>query len=148
MAETKAPETTPIESVLENESESETKVEVDGPKDKDSIVAKAEAKLAMMNIPTDRKTQEDLAKMVSQINSAEEQKAVNIQQGTVHPEHQTFGILGVPMAAAVHDYELDKGDPAQGSVKTKRAEDDKAVKEHNESLARIRENLEKENGSK
>ena len=143
MNETKAPENAPDIETLLNETESETQTEVDGPKDSDSIVKKAEAKLAMMNIPTDRKTSEDLAKMIGQVHAAEEHKAVDITQGTVHPEHQTFGVLGVPMAAAVHDYELDRESAAQASVKTKRAEDDKKIKEHNESLARITEAIEK-----
>lgn len=145
MAETKeAPDTGTFEELLANESEAETKVEVDGPEDDSAIVAKAKAKLDMMNAPTERKSAEELAKMVGQIHTAEVHKQLDIQQGTVHPEHQTFGVLGMPLAAAVHDFELDRDAQAQASVKTKRSEDDKAIKEHNESLARIVKGLEKE----
>lgn len=144
LAEQENPETD-IATVLENETKSETIVKVEGPEDTDNIEAKAKAKLGMMNIPTERKAAEDLAKMTSQVHAAEVHKSLDIQQGTVHPEHQTFGILGIPMAAAVHDYDLDRAQLAQSSVKTKQATDNSAIKEHNESLARIRKAIEEKN---
>lgn len=145
MAETtEAPDTGTFEELLANESVAETKVKVEGPEDTDSIVEKAKAKLDMINAPTERKSAEELAKMTAQIHTAEVHKSLDIQQGTVHPEHQTFGVLGMPLAAAVHDFDIDRDAQAQGSVKTKRAEDEKAIKEHNESLARIVKGLEKD----
>lgn len=134
-----------IEEVLRVESEAETKVEVSGPTDDDGIVEKAKLKLDMINSPTERKSSEELAKMVGQIHAAEVHKTLNIQQGTVHPEHQTFGVLGLPLAAAVHDFDLDPAVRAQASVKTKSDSDNKAIKEHNESLTRIVQNIEAEN---
>lgn len=128
-------------SDLTNETESE-ETKVDGPEDDAAVLEKAKDKYDMMNIPTERKVAEDVSKIAAQVHAAEAQKALEIQQGTVNPEHQTYGVLGIPMAAAVHDYTLDASAAAQATVKTKKAEDDKAIKAHNDSLSQIVKNIE------
>lgn len=146
----------PIEEVLKdnasdlkNESESE-KVKIEEPSDFDKVLDKAQDKYEMMNVPTERKTSEDVSKLAAQVHAAEaQQRASNtLRAGGVNPDHQTYGVLGIPMAAAVHDYTLNQAAADQASVKTKTVEDEKAIKEHNESLARIRSAIEKENESK
>lgn len=132
-------------SSLETESDAE-KVEIESPEDTDNVVQKATEKYEMMNVPTERKVSEDVSKLAAQVYAAEAQKAsANIEPATAHPEHRTYGVLGIPLAAAVHDYTLDQNAMAQATVKTKQKEDSDAIKEHNDSLNRIVKNIEAEN---
>lgn len=150
MADTATEEVNPIEAVLEKEIDAENNTEIKNSGDHEGILAKAGDKVAMMNTPTERKNAEEVAKMASQISSAEQQKDFKstVTPGTVNPNNQTFGVLGVPLAAAVHDFDLDRAARDQASVKDKIASDSKDVKEHNETLTRIVSNIEKENDKK
>jgi hypothetical protein len=101
----------------------------------DEVQKKALDKFNMINKPTDRATSENLAKLAGQINSAEQQiAAAPIYQGTAHPEHQTYGAMGVPIAALTHDYDED----SRRVVK-----DTAEVKKHNDETRKIREALDK-----
>lgn len=127
------------DETLRNETQSERQGSATTSTDvlTDSQVAdKALDKFNVLNKPTDRATAENLAKLGGQIHSAEEQiAAAPIYQGTAHPEHQTYGAIGVPMAALTHDYDQDRIVMAQQTVRTK--PEDPEVKKHNDEVLKV-----------
>lgn len=134
-----------ILGILKNEDQSEregsaaSSVEA---LDSDSVERKARDKYNLIEVPTERKVREDIAKLGGQIQTAETHRVIEVQQGEAHPEHRTYDAYGSPVAAAVHDYDSDRVETrtVRGSGK-----DDAEVKKHNDSLKKIVDNIEKEN---
>lgn len=146
MAENVNPEQdSSILGILENENESEREGSATSsvePLEEDAVERKARDKYNMMEVPTERKVREDIAKLGGQIQTAETHRVIEVQQGEAHPEHRTYDAYGSPMAAPVHDYDADRVETrtVRGTGK-----DDSDVKEHNANLKKIVDNIEKEN---
>lgn len=124
-----------ILGILKNESESEREGSAETSVerlDEDSVEKKANDKYNMMEVPTARAVAEIKAKLAGQVNTAETHAVLGLAvQGDSHPEHRTFGEVGMPLAGAFHDYDADRTDtrtvrtPHKDEPEIKKANDER-----------------------